>query len=186
VIAEGNKIHSLSDFSFYLNRKYFNDEEIHFSPDFHLLRYWFRNVRVPSTNIFEKLRLREKKCEFLLIYNRDGNSGNSVVFFPTITDFFLLLFRCIPDSLFPYFDFCWSATVSFGVFPWSVYIYRRPWSVEACSNVQRYSVNLDYFLLVSKLQKLHKVSGKGGFFCAFVFLLKPSFFTGNPDFLRRN
>lgn len=139
--------------AFYLNRKYLNDNEIHFSPYFRLLRYWFRSVYVLFTNFFEKLHLRGKKCGFLFLYNRDGNSGNSVVVFPIVTDFFFFLFRCIPDSLFPYFNFCWSATLSFGVFPWSVYIYRRPWSVEACSNVQRYSMNLDYFPFVSKLHK---------------------------------
>lgn len=121
------------------------------------------------------LHLRAKIPGFLFTYNRDRNSGNSVVFFPTVTDFFLFLSRCIPDSLFPYFNFCWSATISFGVFPWSVYIYRRPWSVEACSNVQRYSMNLDYFPFVSKLQKLHKVTGQRCFSMPSCFYLNHHF-----------
>lgn len=80
----------------------------------------------------------------------------------------LFLFRCIPDSLFPYFNFCWSATVSPGVFPRSVHIYRRPWSMEACSDVQRYGMKLDYVPLAPEL---HQGMGQEHFSVPLVFLL---------------
>lgn len=92
-----------------------------------------------------KLHLRGKNvCFFPDIIGME--KLETVVAFCTVIGFFIFLFRCIPDSLFPNSNFCWSAAVSFGVFPWSVHIYRRPWSVEACSNVQRYSINLYFFL----------------------------------------
>lgn len=63
-----------------------------FSTYFHLLRYWLRSVHVLFTRSFEKLHLRGKKIGFLFIYSRDRNSGNLVVVFPTIRDFFLVSF----------------------------------------------------------------------------------------------